>query len=189
LEQVEKEPIMSDEKRQWHSWVIKRNRLDNVVSYIKENCPEIDKFFYPFIKKEYQTKKGVTRIKDMPLYEGYLFLRYHSHPQVFHKLSQYPQVTTYCGPVSEVEIEKMQAAQGKLISELKASRFKQGDTVILKDGPFKGWEAKVVSLNGTSVKVKIDAVILGSAVQEVVYPEEQLERKTELQNSEVQDIL
>jgi hypothetical protein len=37
--------------------------------------------------------------------------------------------------------------------------------------------------------VKIDAVILGSAVQEVVYPEEQLERKTELQNSEVQDIL
>lgn len=180
---------MSNDKKQWHSWVIKRNRLDNVVSFIKENCPEIDKFFYPYIKKEYQTKKGTARIKDMPLYEGYLFLRYHDHPQVFHKLSQYPQVTTYCGPVAEHEIERMQAVQGKLISELKSSRFKKGDIVILKDGPFKGWEAKVVSLSGGSVKVRIDAVILGASGHDVVYPEDQLERKTELQNSEVQDIL
>jgi len=178
---------MSD-KKQWHSWVIKRNRLDNVVGYIKDNCPEIDKFFYPFIKKEYQTKKGSLRIKDMPLYEGYLFLRYYDHPQVFHKLSRYPQVTTYCGPVSEKEIEQMQAAQGKLITELKASKFKKGDSVVLKDGPFKGFEAKVSSVSGDVVKVRIDAKILGASGHEVVYPEDQLERKTELQNPEVQDI-
>lgn len=178
---------MSD-KKQWHSWVIKRNRLDNVVGYIKESCPEIDKFFYPFIKKEYQTKKGTTRIKDMPLYEGYLFLRYDNHPEVFHKLSRYPQVTTYCGPVSEQEIEKMQEAQGKLITELNASQFKKGDRVILKDGPFKGFEGRVSSANTDVVRVVIDAKILGASGHEVVYPEDQLERKTELQNTEVQDI-
>lgn len=178
---------MSDIK-QWHSWVIRRNRLDSVVGYIKENCPEIDKFFYPFIKKEYQTKKGSTRIKDMPLYEGYLFLRYHDHPQVFHKLSRFPQVTTYCGPVSEHEIHLMEAVQGKLISELKASQFSQGDRVILKDGPFKGYEARVSSVRGDVVRVRIDAVILGTSGHEMVYPEDQLERKSELQNTEVQDI-
>jgi len=174
--------------KQWHSWVIKRNRLDNVVEYIKENCPEIDKFFYPFIKKEYQTKRGKTRIKDMPLYEGYLFLRYHDHPQVFHKLSHYPQVTTYCGAVSEHEIKRMEAAQGKLITELKASKYKRGDAVILKDGPFKGFEGKVSSVSPDFVKVRITAQILGSSDHEVVYPEEQLERKTVLQNTKVQDI-
>lgn len=174
--------------RQWHSWVIKRNRLDNVVEYIKDNCPEIDKFFYPFIKKEYQTKKGTTKVKDSPLYEGYLFLRYYNHPQVFHKLSSYPQVTTYCGSVGEQEIQLMEAAQGKLISELKTSQFRKGDCVLLKDGPFKGYEAMVSSVNKQVVKVRIDAVILGSSGHEVVYPEDQLERKTELQNTKVQDI-
>jgi transcription antitermination factor NusG len=176
------------DSKQWHSWVIKRNRLDNVVEYIKENCPEIDKFFYPFIKKEYQTKKGSTRIKDMPLYEGYLFLRYYDHPTVFHKLSRYPQVTTYCGPVSEDEISRMQEAQGKLITELKASKFKKGDRVILKDGPFKDFEAKVSSVSGDSVKVKLNATILGASGHEMAYPEDLLEHKTELQNTEVQDI-
>lgn len=179
---------MANEK-QWHSWVIKRNRLDNVVEYIKEHCFEIDKFFYPYIKKEYQTKKGSTRIKDTPLYEGYLFLRYHDHPQVFHKLSRYPQVTTYCGPVTDEEIDRMQEAQGKLITELKASKFKKGDKVVLKDGPFKGFEATVSSAAAEIVKVSIDAKFLGGVrIADVLYPEEHLERKTELQNTEVQDI-
>jgi len=178
---------MSDTK-QWHSWVIRRNRLDNVVGYIKENCPQVDKFFYPYIKREYQTAKGTTRIKDMPLYEGYIFLRYNDHPKVFHKLSNYPQVTTYCGPISEREIKEMQDLQGKLITELKASKFKRGDKVILKEGPFKGFEAKVFSSNGSIVRVRIKAKILGSSEHEIVYPEDQLEHKTELQNTEVQDI-
>ena len=174
--------------KSWHSWVIRRNRLDNVVEYIKEKCPEVDKFFYPYIKREYQTKKGTTRIKDMPLYERYIFLRYTDHPQVYHILSKYPQITTYCGPVSNQEIQHMQDVQGKLITDLKASKFKRGDQVVLKDGPFKGFEAKVSSTSGDVVKVRITAKILGSSGHEVVYPEEQLEHKTELQNTEIQDI-
>ncbi len=175
-------------EKKWYAWVIRRNRLDSVVEYIKESCPEIDKFFYPFIKKEYQSAKGRAVIKDIPLYEGYLFLRYHDHPQVFHKLSAYPQVTTYCGPVAEHEIQIMQEAQGKLITELKASKFKKGETVVLKDGPFTGWEAKVLGVNGQFVKVRIKAKILGSSRHEIAYREDQLERKTELQNSKVQNI-
>ena len=32
---------MSNDKR-WHSWVIKRNRYENVIGYIREHVPEID---------------------------------------------------------------------------------------------------------------------------------------------------
>ena len=42
---------MSDSK-QWHSWVIKRNRLYNVVDYIKKSCPE-QKVFEVTIKHTY----------------------------------------------------------------------------------------------------------------------------------------
>ena len=174
--------------KQWHSWVIRRNRLERVIGHIKDKCPEIDKFFYPLIKKEYQTKKGTIKIKDAPLYEGYLFLHYHDHPVVFHKLSAYPQVTTYCGPVREEEIDRMQEAQGKLISELKTSKFVKGENVILREGPFKGYEAKISSIRLGIVRIKIDAKILGVFGHEMDYPEEQLEHKTEGKNTQVQDI-
>ncbi len=121
---------MTEQKR-WHSWVIKRNRIANVIEHIQESCPEIDHYFYPQIKKEYKTKTGV-RIKDRPLYEGYLFLHYDNHPIVFHKLSNYPFVTTYAGRVSDDEIETMQSAQGKLLSEIKASQYSGGDEVTVK---------------------------------------------------------
>lgn len=176
------------ENKRWHVWVIKRQQLDRVVAFIKDKCPEIDKFFYPSIKKEYGTGSSI-RVKDVPLYEGYLFLRYSNHPVVFHKLSNYHLVTKYCGLTGEEEIIKMEERQGKLYSELKVSKFSKGDTVIFKEGPFKGWEASVVSVSSGNVKAYIDAEILGTPVGEVVYAEEQLERKPTLVNRVVQDIV
>jgi len=176
---------MADQKK-WHSWVIKRNRITFVIEFIQANCPEIDKYFYPQIKKEYTTKRG-TVTKDRPLYEGYLFLRYDNHPEVFHKLSAYPQITTYAGPCEQHEIDEMRAAQGKLLSEIKASRFRSGDMVTLLHGPFKGFDAKVVSVKGENIKVMVNATLLGSPV-EMSYTETEVERKTELQHTEVQDI-
>ncbi len=178
--------MMSDQKR-WYSWVIKRNRVDNIVGYIRDNVPEVDKFFYPLIKKEYQTKKGV-RIKDRPLYEGYIFLRYNNPDEVFHRLTKYPFITTYAGPVTNEEITRMQEAQGKLLTEIKASKYVEGDAVMLLTGPFKGFEAKVTRVDGETIQVVIGAKILGQSVIEMVYHEDQVERKSELQNIEIQDI-
>ena len=173
-------------KKRWHSWVIKRNRYENVIGYIRENVPEIDKYFYPLIKKEYQTKRGL-RVKDRPLYEGYLFVRYDNHDDVFHKMSQSPFVTTYAGTVEEHEIGRMEEAQGKLLTEIKTSRFSIGETVVLLDGPFKGFDGIVTTIQRSTVTVKVDAQLLGKAV-EIALKEDVLERKSALQNTEVQDI-
>ena len=100
------------DNKKWYSWVIRRNRVENVVEYIRANVPEVDKFFYPQIKKEYQTKRG-TYVKDRPLYEGYIFLRYSNHDVVFHKLSKYPFITTFAGPVTDGEVQRMQEAQSQ----------------------------------------------------------------------------
>lgn len=173
-------------KKQWHSWVIKRNRYENVIGHIRENVPEIDKYFYPLIKKEYQTKRGL-RIKDRPLYEGYLFVRYDNHNEVFHKMSQYAFITTYAGTVEEHEIARMEEAQGKLLTEIKTSRFSIGETVVLLDGPFKGFDGTVTKLRRSLVTVRVDAQLLGKAV-EISFKEDSLEHKSVLQNMEVQDI-
>lgn len=177
---------MADDKK-WYSWVIKRNRFENVVEYIRANIPEVDKFFYPQIKKEYPTKTGV-KVKDRPLYEGYIFLRYNDPDNVYHKLTRYPFITTFAGAVAEFEIQRMQEAQGKLLTEIKASRFSKGDTVVLLSGPFRGFDATVICADGEIVRVKVAAKLLGQAGVEMPYHEDQIERKTELQNTEVQDI-
>ncbi len=175
------------DKKKWFSWVIRRNRLKNVVEYIRANVPEVDKFFYPQITKEYQTKRG-TYVRDRPLYEGYIFLRYNNSDAVFHKLSQYPFITTFAGPVGDEEIGRMQEAQGKLLTEIKESKFAKGDTVLLLTGPFAGFEAKVVLPQGETVKVTVVAKLLGQSGVDMVYHEDQVERKSELQNTEIQDI-
>jgi transcriptional antiterminator NusG len=176
---------MTSNKR-WHSWVIKRNRYENVIGHIRENVPEIDKYFYPLIKKEYQTKRGL-RIKDRPLYEGYLFVRYNNHDEVFHKMSQYAFVTTYAGTVEDHEITRMEEAQGKLLTEIKTSRFTLGETVVLLDGPFKGFDGTVTEIHRTAVTVRVDAQLLGKPV-DIAVKEDGLERKSALQNTVVQDI-
>lgn len=176
---------MSDKKR-WHSWVIKRNRYENVIGYIRDNVPEIDKYFYPLIKKEYQTKRGI-RVKDRPLYEGYLFVRYNNHDEVFHKMSQNAFVTTYAGTVEVDEITRMEQAQGKLLTEIKTSRFTLGETVVLLEGPFKGFDGTVTEIQRTSVTVRVDAQLLGKPV-DIAVKEDGLERKSALQNTVVQDI-
>jgi len=173
--------------KRWFSWAIKRNRFKNVVRFIKEHVSEVDKFFYPQIKKEYQTKRGV-RIKDRPFYEGYIFLRYDNPDVVYHKLSACPFITTFAGPVSDEEIRVMENSQGKLLSDLKSSRFIEGEDVVLLDGPFKGFEATVLGAEGDQIRVRVSTTILGQTGIDLIFSENEVEKKTELQNSGVQDI-
>ena len=174
-------------KKQWRAWVIKRNRYENVIGYIKEHVPEVDKYFYPMVKQEYQTKIG-SKIKDRPLYEGYLFLRYDNPDEVYHKLNANPFVTTYAGTVDTHEIENMESVQGKLISEIKSSRFKKGDVVTLLSGPFKDFDAVVQSVEIDQIRVKIDAKILGQDGVNLVFPDDEIEHRSKLQNASVQSI-
>jgi len=176
-----------DTAKRWHSWSIKRNRYENVIAHIRKNVPEIDKYFYPQIKQEIVTKRGV-RVKDSPLYEGYLFVRYDNPDQVFHKMSQCPWITTHHpGIVAEDEIRIMEENQGKLLVDIKTSRYRKGDTVVLLEGPFAGFEAKVKSVGGGMVKVRVGAQLLGKGVDQDL-KEDLVERKSELQNTVVQDI-
>jgi transcription antitermination factor NusG len=82
----------------------------------------------------------------------------------------------------------MQEVQGKLLTEIKASKFVKGDPVVLLSGPFKGFEATVSRVEGETIRVKVGAKLLGQSGVEMVYHEDQVERKSELQNMEVQDI-
>jgi transcription antitermination factor NusG len=81
----------------------------------------------------------------------------------------------------------MQDIQGKLLTEIKTSRFAPDEIVNLLEGPFKGFEGTVIGIYGDVIKVSVDAKILGKSV-EMAFCESALEHKSRLQNIEVQDI-
>jgi transcription antitermination factor NusG len=174
--------------KRWFAWVIKRNRLENVVGYIKESVPEVDQYFYPRIKKEYENKRG-TKVKDRPLYEGYIFLHYDNPMDVYHKLNKYPFITTFAGEVSDQEIRQMEEVQGKLLSEIKSSKFSKGDNVLILTGPFKGFEAAVLSIRADQIKVNVDAKILGQQGVDLLFTDDQLEHISNLTATSVQNII
>jgi len=176
-----------EEDKHWRVWVIKRNRFDYVIEYIKESVPEVDKFFYPFIKKEIRTRSS-SRIIDRPLYEGYLFLHYNNSPEVYHKLRANPFIMTYAGMASEDEMLRMEEAQGKLISEVKASRFAIGDVVRPLSGPFKGFDGSIAGIEGGALSIVIALKILGREKLEMVFSEDQVEKVNKLENARVQNI-
>ncbi|KKK50001.1 hypothetical protein LCGC14_3129410, partial [marine sediment metagenome] len=62
-----------------------------------------------------------------------------------------------------------------------------GETVMLLDGPFKGFDGTVTTVHKATVTVEVDAHLLGKVV-EIVFKEDSLEHKSALQNMEVQDI-
>jgi transcription antitermination factor NusG len=63
-----------------------------------------------------------------------------------------------------------------------------GDQVVLLSGPFKGFDATISHSDGTNVYVCVNATILGQREIQLPVKEEEVERKTELQNAEVQNL-
>ena len=55
------------------------------------------------------------------------------------------------------EITRMEQAQGKLLTEIKTSRFTLGETAVLLEGPFKGFDGTVTEIHRAAVTVRVDA--------------------------------
>ena len=181
--------VMTETKveKSWKAWVLKRNRLTNVLDFIKHKVPEVDKYFYPIARKEYSTKSGSKKVRERPMFEGYLFLHYDDNLKVYEKLKSYPFITTYAGPVRDKEIEDMVSRQGQLIREKKESIFRKADRVILLDGPFKGHKGVVDKASYGSVRVLLNIELLGKTV-EVVCLDSQLEKEGEIEGGSVVQI-
>jgi len=143
----------------WHIWVIRKSRYDDAVRLL-DSLPQVREYLYPTAIEEYKTKGGKRKTKSVPLYSGYIYINYHSHPQVFQLLTASPFFTTYTGSCSAKDVEPVREV--KRLEEWQVSSNKQfsvDDLVVVNAGPFKGFTGRVVRV--TSSKVHVMLEILG----------------------------
>ena len=144
----------------WYIWAIKINKFDEVERYIS-TIPEIDEYLYPTTTKEYKLKAGVRK-KRVPLYSGYLFLKYRNTPEVFYKLNTFPFITTYVGVCSGEDLSIVKEVRELEYINLFNKEIHVDDVVKVNSGPFLGLSGNVVST--TSANVCVALTVFGRSV-------------------------
>ena len=111
-------------------------------------------------EKKYSTKKG-DRIKDIPIYANYIFIKYDHNPVYSIAIEQCPWISTYVGICKPEEMIGVQEQNKKDYDDLvPVDQLEIGSVVKLVKTPFAGWEATVVGIDGDKLSVSI--TILGA---------------------------
>jgi len=127
-----------------------------------------DKIFNVLIPKEkkIKIKNGKRKVVEDKVYPGYVLVEMVVTDESWYVVRNTPHVTGFVGsgttptPVSEEEIKSLQKRMGVDEPEYQIDVAK-GDPVKISDGPFKGMEGKVDSIDETRGKVKVMISMFG----------------------------
>ena len=143
----------------WHIWTVAANRQKRILKFLSE-LDFIDDFLYPMAEKRYSTKKG-DKIKNIPIYANYIFIKYEHNPITSQSIERCPWISTYVGICSEDEMRSVKEQNKKDYDDLiSVEQLEIGSVVKLIKTPFAGWDASIVDIDGDKLFVSI--TILGA---------------------------
>jgi len=148
----------------WHVWAVTANRHRRIMEFLSElkstEPKVIEDFIYPMAEKEYKTKKG-TRIKEIPIYSNYIFIKYNNNIVTDDSIEKCNWISSYVGKCSDDEILRVQEQNRCDYADMTpTTHLCKGDVVKLIQTPFIGWVATIVDIDGDKLSVSIE--ILGS---------------------------
>jgi len=142
------------DKLAWYIWTISANRYKEVKKFI-DKILEIKDVLYPIAEKEYNTKSG-TKMKEVPLYVNYLFMKYEHNSYIAAKLETCPWIHNYLGQCSLEEIKKVRELdKSKYEDIIHTDKLEIGMQVKLISTVFKGMIATLVGIDGNKLAVSI----------------------------------
>lgn len=136
------------QEEKWYAWVIKSGKFDVVKNYLMEEVPKVVDVYYPFIEKE-KSVYGKIVVRDVPLFAGYLFLKYESSAQTHYEIKKHPFITTYIGECGQEDIDRMEGIKKReQNSEFISKReFNVGDEVLIVNGQFVNFKGVVTKVS------------------------------------------
>ncbi len=93
--------------KEWYIWMVRPGKFDIVRTYIEDSVKEVVSILCPIEVSERKTKTGRKKIKESPLYAGYIFLQYThdaNNPVAWVKINKHPFVVSYVGPCTAADI-------------------------------------------------------------------------------------
>ena len=137
----------------WHIWVIKQNKFDSIEYFLETEIPEMEEVFFPTVLKECRIGERLHK-RRVPLYSGYLFLRYSDDDdKLYYKIRSNPFVTNYVGVCPQSSMEEMKKKEEWNVIN---KQVEVGDRVEVISGPFQKCKGSVNSISGNKVTIKVN---------------------------------
>lgn len=138
----------------WHVWTIVQNRYSKVIEFLND-LDGVEDFLYPTVSKEYSTKSG-TKLKQVPLYSNYIFVKYNHSNEFVLSLQKCPWIKTYVGICSKDEIKEIKSLSKRKYEDIvPTSKVIIGHTYKLIATPFKGMTCTVVDVEDDKLSVSL----------------------------------
>ena len=151
-------------QNRWHVWSVNIKQHRRIVSYLKD-VPHIQDVLIPIMEKETLcTKTDEKKIKEVPLYGNYIFLKYDNDDEVVNRLTINPFFYRYVGVCTDDEAKELEDFKHRNYREfLKEEDLEPGMHVKIIKEPFKGLMGKVKDVSGN--KVSVELKIFGTHVE------------------------
>lgn len=157
-----------DESRIWHAVFVMTGDEDTVKQKIAYafNGTEIKAVVPKRLIKE--RKNGIWKEKFKPLFPGYILLQGQFDTGKYYTLRTIPGIVRilkdnkglYRIYPDEIDIINRLMCNGELIGT--STVLRNGDKIIISDGPLLGMEGLIISINGRKGRARIKLSILGN---------------------------
>jgi len=157
--------------RRWyviHTYSGYEENVKNNLEQRIESMDMEDKIFHVLIptEKKIKIKNGKRKIVTEKIFPGYVLVEMVVDDNSWYVVRNTPNVTGFIGtkttptPISEQEIKALQKRMG-VEEPTYTIDVEQGDAVKINDGPFKGYEGKVASVDNSRGKIKVLVSMFG----------------------------
>ena len=160
-----------DSSRQWYAIHTYSGYEEKVSESIRQRINAVDmadKIFDVMVPKEKQIeiKNGKRKVVEKKIFQGYALVEMKLTDETWYIVRNTPGVTGFVGtstqptPVSDDEIRKIKKRMG--VEDPKHFiDFSEGEVVSITDGPFKGFDGTVDSIDPVKGKVKVLVSMFG----------------------------
>jgi transcriptional antiterminator NusG len=158
--------------RRWYAIHTYSGYEDNVTDNLKRRVETMgmqDKIFDVIvpIEKKIKIKNGKRRLVEEKIYPGYVLVEMVVTDDSWYVVRNTPNVTGFLGTgttPSPIDEKTMEDLRKRMSTEEETSfsiDLQEGMPVKIGDGPFKGFEGKVIEVDGARGKVKVLVSMFG----------------------------
>lgn len=158
--------------RRWYAIHTYSGYEENVAENLKRRIATLgmqDKIFDVLvpIEKKIKIKNGKRKMVEEKIYPGYVLVEMVVTDDSWYVVRNTPNVTGFIGtgttpsPLSKEEVDYLVKRIGTEEEPAYAIDIQIGSPVKINEGPFKGFEGKVIEIDGARGKVRILVSIFG----------------------------
>jgi len=159
--------------KQWYAIHTYSGYEENVSTNLKRRISSLgmqDRIFQVIVptEKKIKVKNGKRKVVEEKVFPGYVLVEMVVTDDSWYVVRNTPNVTGFIGtgttpsPLSQAEVDSLMNRMSGTEEELAFTiDIQEGMPVKIGDGPFKGFEGKVIEVDGSRGKVKVLVSMFG----------------------------